>query len=597
MKKIFLAIFLAFCLILVACNTGTGTDPENTGDGTGTNSGTNSGTNEETTQAFTQDNIEKNPTASIGNAAANTVGAWVTDDIGISEIIVDTLKSGSVSMHLSGDTLFEQMGAMGLTSIDATLYTKEFADNMLEFNMTVGEETRPAKVWINSNSVAVSGALLFGDDSTAYKLSADALKDEEWLSKVAGVLSQYTDDIPSVEDINEMLNSTSENETVYTDMVTLMVNAVIDAVDGLEPEVKTEGKIVTLTYDITLEKIGNALKKAVNDAALTDEIAAAICNMIGAPEVMTAAELRAQLLESIDTLMASANESAEVDFKAKVSIDSETGKLTNMSVNILSDDTKVDFVSEFSDAGMKVTFDVDDDGTVVKASLELKKTVTDEAVEMSADLSLTSEGETGTIGLGVKYIKASGDLDVSMSTNIPGSEAATISVSGNISKTDKSATVKFDEICVEDTAIKFDLSITFTAGVEVPAQPSNAIDFKTLTEEELADLLESMGMSKTISGEYSREREDGLTETWEFYSGSAYVVLEGENSYAYGIGEFSLSGDNIIFNSSEIYFTSSDAEAAVLESIFNDVHTIEIGDGSVTIDGVVYNEVVHNEEY
>ncbi len=552
MKKSLFALILVLCLVFASCSAIPGLNDDE--DDTNPDKG------------ITVDSVEKDPAASIANAALNTFKSWSVDDTGISDAIAETLKGGAVKLHLSGDTLFEQMDIADLTAIDAAWYTKDLKENMIELTMTSAEGTVPARVWINSDGIAASGALLFKDDA-AYKLSYDALKDREWLMSVTDILSQYFPELPAGEELGAMLDQVPQTEKLYTELSAIILDAAFDLLDGLEPSVKSDEGMINLTYDITLEKVEKGLKKAVNEAKLTEDTTKVLCEVLGL-EAMTPEQLRSFLLEQIDEFMDSTDPTIMINSKMKVRINAETGMLERISISLSEHNELVEMVCSFTSSGMKLTFRAAA-GSVdyMNATIETKKTVKGDLVEFSADLSATSEGETFALNASVKYNKASGEFEISATADVPGQQAASIGLKGNISKTDKSLTVKVNEVYAQDVSLKFDLSITFEKGVAVPAVPADAKDIKTLTPQEWDEIFGKLGVSRPIYGTYSYERDDGFVEEWDFYDDTLYISIDRGYEYATVYANVSIDGTSMYFdNVVKDYSCSSESYAQELAS-------------------------------
>ncbi len=612
MKKLLSVLLLVLCLLLTACTTPTGTttgtqNPEDPNAG-----GNNSGAD---TPLIDQATAVKDPIAVLNQATANATKDWAADDAELADIIRETLAGGSISAHLSGDTLLSMIGMEGVEALDATWYTEGLTENALVMTTTVDGVEQPVRIWVNEEAIIFNAMLQEGDTAeTAYKLNLSDLADEAWLMELADLFAQYSADIPTSDELAVMLDSLRASADMGN--VGFDTEWIMQSIATLTPTVSMEGKELVISYALTVDEVATLLKNALVNAELTDDQAAYICTMMEM-EIVTAEELVTTLTTTIDSAVTSIKESADIDCAFKMSVNAYTAKLSSIVLDArITDRESKEAVTlhmsyAFSDTGLSYTFRATaPDGSIMSIAMTYARVLTGDTVTYSVGVTLTEDEETMELKASYAYNKANGEFDAAVSFKDAETDEA-LSLGGKITKTADSASIALTELGAGDVAIKFDASLTFTKGVAVPAAPTQTTDLKAITPEQWEVILENLGLTKFVEIWEDYEWYDEATDTTVFLSfyGTEILVTitEGGESVSDWVS-FTISNDGMLIleelNPGFLAGTMFEAPVSIVfgeDSLLIDGKTFVLipneGSDDVPGDGVDYTGTVLSGSY
>ncbi len=571
MKKLLfiLVLLLSVCLVFTACN-----KDDNEG-------GTSNG--EENTQE-TLESVKANPAGAVNNALNNVTEKWVTDEMGVADILKDALDTGSVSLHFSSDELADS------SIIDATWYTKNRSENAVNLTLTSPEGTSAyANVWINSTNITANGDLLFGDTTSAYTVRIADLADGEWRTFLSDVFSQYDAGDELTNYIN-MYYQLKTFEGLDGEIVEILEKLSSDIVSEIKPTVTEENGEIVITYKLTIDNAAAALKEAVNNLQMSDTLLAALQPIlcpIFESEAVTVQEIREQLITIIDNAVTSFKEQMEAELVYTAKINAKSEKLTAISLKFAASNKQGEGTVEysanaaFSDTGLTFTMNGKQNGEEINnGKLEYSRISEGDKSGHKLSASLAVNGETASVNIEATYDKAQGDIAITFDAAIPNEEPVSIAVDGSLTKTENSAKFAIDKITSGENSLNLDCSLTFTKGTAIPAAPANPTDIKTLNAEKWEEILEGMGLSKGIRGDY--QSEDSST-VWYFYGSYVAVYTEAGGYYP----DFTFDGETITFS-------GYDYEDPTAVELFGTPLSVTLGDGYIIIDGVRYEEIVYD---
>ncbi len=594
-----LLLVLCCCLVFTACDFGGKKNPD--GD-------------QQQNDKFTKESVEADPLAAILKAMGNTAAFFATDDAEIGETVNAAMLNGSFGVDLNNAMLLE---TMKMSDVALEIHSRESGEAVfaVKGEMANGQKI-DSYIYVTNEKLAVGSELFESmlEIDPAYTLTFSDLENEEWMNGLAGLFDEYTGGAES----GATTTASGLLQQVFGKMEDMMGNAgqgmdtkwLVDAINGLDPTVTEKNGVITVSYELTIDKLVDMAEDIVDTMPddLLEMFTMYVDSEVGSVD-MDADAIRDMIeegLDYLDVLIGQSGVDAEVTLNVGLNV--ETSRLNNMSFDgdvKMNGQKMADFDMEatYTDGGVKNEIEIDVSGQKIEGVVEFKKTTTDSkvtyalALEVEMDMGYGSDSKV-EVGGEVKYTyEKNGDFAVEVEIAMPSDTNMSFELEGKVTKTDKSVTISFDEFSGSALPAAFENigTIWFDAGSALPAFPTNATNVKDMTLDEIEALMKKAGMVKPLYGTYESESALGISGVYHFY-GTSYsfeVTFETEDGYTdydYVHGTITAREDNSI--TLEYTEWEYDDETGVGEEVTRtETYTFEKGEGYIKINGVTYTEV------
>ncbi len=457
----------------------------------------------------------ENPSGVLLDSLNASNNAFFTDDVGVGKVVAKAIQGGSLGFS------FESALLGDVNKIAGTLYMDGEGKNaILDATLGYKGEDLNAKLYVDEKYIAVGGADLLGSDRVL-GIYPGSLADGFGESALAGMLGLGAEAMAQIE---QMLGELKEAwATLYAeqkDAEEKFHAAVNEMLALLSPTVATEKANITGTntkYIIATYRFNNATIRAFGQKLLAeykDELAPILDAV--AVETGKPVDLEAEFKKAMDEMDAEATISLVMDCY----IDQKTERMVQMTLTGTVDPkeadektTQVDCKATFGDEAIILSVAADDGEDQVNFVLSLNKKLEGDAITYTLTLDDKADDyEEALFTLAYTYNKTSGAFDASVSyyqerdlgslLPLPGGlgrELQTFSVSGTVKVESKRAAFAIDKISIPGgITLDIKLALTFNAEAEMPAKPENVKDVLTLTEEELATVMNEVMNSKIV---------------------------------------------------------------------------------------------------
>lgn len=412
--------------------------------------------------------VEENPQAAIENALDASKDGFFGDKTGVKEVAD---KAAALSIVFESEALLPGIKKIGLSiNSDATTDKAVF-----DVFANINNEDLAAKLFVDKNGAIVSGKDLLGSDK------ALAVNFTTFLANMS--TSPLFQDLPA------------EAVTQIKDMVSKLQTEVTKVMDKTEADTQKNLNDIykLLGMAVTAEKVDKTdcvvITYTVNNTNVE-----AVVKHIAKPML----EMNEEIKDSLDEAIAEMNETMTIDLAAKIYISKKDNTLAKMTLN--------GTLTNKEDAEQKVTVDVALNEKELTAkvatgeeTLEVKVTYTEEAdkIAINAEATMKEGEDSQTIKGSYTYTKSTGKFVLAAEMG----EMMKYELGGSIKvENKKTATIVIDSLKMgEQEAPAFKLTVTLGTEANVPAFPTDAKDFITLSVDEIADIAEEIKDSKIIT--------------------------------------------------------------------------------------------------
>ena len=288
--------------------------------------------------------------------------------------------------------------------------------------------------------------------------------------------------------INELKTELAKSAETARKDAEKMTNDLLALLQQVASEEKVENgdgddvKCIVIKYTINNSTLKAAVEKLLNEYSVGD------------------AE-KQELLASFDQLdqMATINLTAEIAINKKtymiekMDLDGTVTVKTGLAESVATVDVDVLFTETKIELSAKATMD----GESVSASFLITKESSRKENVYTVKVS-AAQGEVALklLNATYTYTKSSGDFVFDVDMGLDETDRTKFTVKGNMSATKKDATIQINSIETDSVAVSLKITLKFVAEVDTPTAPSDAKDVVTLTENDLATIMEEIQNSK-----------------------------------------------------------------------------------------------------
>lgn len=437
--------------------------------------------------------FEDNLWGALLTVSKNTTTDFFGDYKAVGDIVANVGNGGSVSVIFESDSL---MG--DITSIKETIYMngkgKEFvSDTSVNF---AGEELA-GRIFIGKDGLIVNGESLLGSDKSL-AINPATLAEKFANSTLAQLFELPAENMEMVIEIMETVN-TAYQSLFEAEGNTDIENAIDISkyIDILNMSVAEENGSIVIS-----NTLDNATVKALYEAMFNDyiNIFKGIISEFDIPEADAAIE---DLELQIDAVMASIDETIEINVTNKIYVDKKTAKVTKTTVNGTlvgkqveegeNDTIIVEGTTTYTDDKLVYDLDMVNGDEAIGMDYTITKAIVNDAVTYSLKMSgyETLDGETDTTDLAdmtLVYIKASGAYSLTMTVDVYG-EKQTVILEGTAKVEGDTLTLELTSVTMGDITVKCRFALIFDKEATIPTRPTDALDVVDLTEDQIMEIM------------------------------------------------------------------------------------------------------------